>query len=60
MARTYRRAAYHESDVWGTRRGRWYKRQLHKAERRALKGTGKPSSVIPAKAGTPTVNWKGT
>jgi hypothetical protein len=47
MARTYRRETYHESDTWRNKpgKGRWMKRQLHKAERRAFKGTGPERSV---------------
>ena len=37
--------------------GKWMKRQLHKAERRAFKGTGKTRSVA---RWTSEVNYKGT
>lgn len=60
MARTVRHA-YPGQDYrppWGKPgRGKYYKRALHKAERRAAKGTGKTKAVA---YWASECNWKGT
>ena len=58
MSRTHRNEPCHWTHTWGNKpgRGKWHKRQLHKAERRAAKGTGKTRTVA---YWTSEVNWRG-
>ena len=57
MTRTKAKRLWHFTQSWySAHRGKWYRRQLHKAERAYARGYGRLRSVAHKAS---EVNWKG-